>query len=172
MTPVRRAARPEREEPVLFDAVLYPHRSLSPKGFWILMTAVSLVSFAAGVAFLAAGAWPVFGFFGIDVLLLAWCFRLNYRNARLHETVHLTPSVLTVRRVLPSGTARSWSFQPFWLRVEMDDPPRSGSQLTIFSHGKRLIIGSFLTPDEKRELADALSQALRQARMPQPAAAI
>jgi uncharacterized membrane protein len=75
-----------------------------------------------------------------------------------------------VRRVLPSGTARSWSFQPFWLRIEMDERPRADSQITLMSHGKRLIIGSFLSPAEKRDLARALREALNLARMPQPAA--
>ena len=34
------------------------------------------------MVFLLAGAWPVFGFFGLDVLLVYWAFRLNYRRAR------------------------------------------------------------------------------------------
>ena len=43
------------------------------------MVAIGAVSFVAGVVFLLMGAWPVFGFFGLDVLLLYWAFRLNYR---------------------------------------------------------------------------------------------
>ena len=30
--------------------------------------------------FLLAGAWPVFGFFGLDVLLVYWAFRLIARK--------------------------------------------------------------------------------------------
>ena len=50
-----------------FRAVQTHHRSLSPSGFLILMIAISLVSFCVGLAFLLMGAWPVMGFFGLDV---------------------------------------------------------------------------------------------------------
>ncbi|MFN4090870.1 MAG: DUF2244 domain-containing protein [Alphaproteobacteria bacterium] len=167
---VRRDIRPVGGgDPLIFDAVLYPHRSLSPTGFWIVMSLVAGISFAAGVAAVAIGAWPVFGFFGVDALLLAWCFRRNYWDARLYETVQLTPNALTVRRVLPTGKSRSWTFQPHWLRVELEEPIDNGSQLALASHGYRLAIGAFLSPDEKRDFARALGRALREARAPDTA---
>jgi len=75
-----------------FSAVLLPHRSLGRKGFIILMGVISLVSFITGIAFYMQGAWPVLGFFGLDVLLIYGAFRLNYRAARLRETIELTQS--------------------------------------------------------------------------------
>ena len=67
---------------LLFDAILRPHRSLGPRGFLALMIFVALVSFAAGIAFVSIGAWPVFGFFGLDALALYVAFRLmTLRNA-------------------------------------------------------------------------------------------
>jgi uncharacterized membrane protein len=61
-------------EPTIFSVVIRPHRSLGSLGFLVLMAVFGAVSFAAGVAFLLMGAWPVFGFFGLDVLLLYWAF--------------------------------------------------------------------------------------------------
>jgi uncharacterized membrane protein len=151
---------------VWFDAVLHPHRSLSPLGFLILMIVLSAVSFATGVAFLMAGAWPVFGFFGLDVLLVYLAFRANFRSGLVYETLHLTRDELAVRRVMPSGESKSWSFQPYWLRVEMDDPPRYDSELRLSSHGNSLVIGAFLSIEEKLEVARALGEALARARKP------
>jgi uncharacterized membrane protein len=142
-------------EPVLFDALLTPHRSLSPRGFALLMAIAGLVGFGFGAAFLVMGAWPIFGFCGAEWLLFYVCFRLNYRAARMRERVRLTPGLLTVERRDPRGKTQSWSFQPYWLRVEMDDPPEHGSQLSLASHGKRLTIGSFLSPPERQDLAEA-----------------
>src|SRR5882724_5138615 len=62
-------------EPALFSAVVTPHRSLSRAGFLIVMAALGGISFVAGTAFLLLGAWPVFGFFGLDVLLVYSWFR-------------------------------------------------------------------------------------------------
>lgn len=146
--------------PLHFDALLHPHRSLGPKGFWILMGVVVAISTAAGVAFMLHGMWPVFGFYGLDVVLLYWAFQASYRSGRLYETVQLSDDELVVRRVQPSGAAREWRFEPTWLRVEIDDPPGHRSPLVLASHGRRLEIGSFLAPEERRELAQALRDAL------------
>jgi uncharacterized membrane protein len=151
-------------EPLLFDAILSPYRSLGPRGFAILMGSAGLVGFVFGAAFIARGAWPVFGFCGAEWLLFYVCFRLNYRAARLQEHIRVTPEALTVERRDPRGRLRSWRFQPYWLRVEMDDPPEHESQLTLASHGRRLTIGNFLSPPERYELALALRRALAEAR--------
>ena len=153
-------------EDTLFDAVLYPQCSLPPTAFLVLMGVVTGVSFAAGIMFTLLGAWPVFGFFGIDVLLLGWFFHLSYRRARLYETVRLTPRELTVRRVHPGGAARTWTFQPFWLRVEIDDARHRAGQLSLVSHGRRLAIGAFLNAQEKLDFAVALRRSLARLRTP------
>jgi uncharacterized membrane protein len=71
-----------------------------------------------------------------------------------------------VQRVFPTGQTRRWVFQPYWVRVQMDDPPRPESRLTLSSHGRSLAIGSFLTPEERLDVARALSAALAASRRP------
>src|SRR3954447_19736214 len=102
-----------------FRARLMPHRSLGPAGFVVLMSGVALASFATGLVFLLMGAWPVMGFFGLDVLLVYAAFRLNYRSGRQYELVELTPAALTVTRVHPSGRTESFDFNPFWVRLNL-----------------------------------------------------
>ncbi len=148
------------QEDKRFCAVLTPHRSLSPKGFLVLMSAVSAVSFVAGLAFVLMGAWPVLGFFGLDVLLIYFAFKLNYRAGRLYETVDLTEDALTVRRVRPSGHVESWCFNPYWVRLDISDRPGRPTQLSLSSHGNTLVFGAFLSEDEKKDFADALRTAL------------
>lgn len=162
MSPI--PASPRRDDGVLFDAVLTPHRSLSPRGFLILMTALSLVSFAGGLFFFLVGAWPVVGFLGLDVVLVYIAFRINYRRARMYETLRLTRDTLTVRRVDHRGGETRWRFPPAWLQVLLDDPPTRRNWLTLRSHGRSLAIGGFLTAEERRGLAAALEAALIEAR--------
>ncbi len=157
---------PGETRPVLFDAVLHPHRSLSPRGFGILMACVGAVTLAVGGGFFLIGAWPIFGFLGLDLLLLYVAFRLNYRSARMYEHVRLTPAELTVQRVEFDGRSRAWRFQPYWLRVTMDDPPEHDSQVMLSSHGRRIVVGSFLSPEERLDFAKALGAALDRARDP------
>jgi Mn2+/Fe2+ NRAMP family transporter len=63
------AERREAWDPVIFDALLTPQRSLSPRGFVIFMAAVCAASFVAGLMSVLAGAWPVVGFLGLDLVL-------------------------------------------------------------------------------------------------------
>ena len=144
----------------LFDAELTPHRSLPPQGFLALMAGVCIISFGAGLAFFLVGAWPVIGFLGADVLLIYLAFKINYRRGRLVERVQITPESLTVTRTWPGGQSRRWQFQTTWLQVLLDDPPRNDSPLVLRSHGKTLTIGSFLTKQERVDLAQALRRAL------------
>ncbi len=146
--------------------VLRPHRSLGPVGFWILMSAICAVSFAAGIYFYVHGAWPVVGFLGLDVLAIYWAFRASYRSGQLMETVELTRDKLTVRRLMPGGRLYQWEFQPYWLNVDLDEPIEHASQIRLRSHGRSLVIGSYLPPDERKEVADALRRALARQRAP------
>jgi len=152
-------------EPAIFSAIITPHRSLSPSGFLIFMLVLGSASFASGIMFLIAGAWPVFGFFGLDVLLVYWAFRANYRSARAYEQVIVTASELTVRKVSHHGRMRQWRLNPVWVRLDRDQHEEFGiERLFLVSHGRKLPIAGFLGAKEKESFALALAGALAQAR--------
>jgi uncharacterized membrane protein len=152
-------------EPAIFSAIITPHRSLSARGFLIFMLCIGAVSFAAGMVFLMLGAWPVFGFFGLDVLLVYLAFRANYRAARAYEEVTVTATELTVRKVNARGAVREWTLNPVWVRLDRIVHEEFGiERLFLVSHGRRLSVAGFLSPDEKASFASALSAALGEAR--------
>lgn len=156
--------------PARFDIVLYPNQSLGGTGFAVLMTAIVLVSVAIGAGFMMVGAWPVTGFLGLDVLLLYLAFRWNYREARRAEFVRLDRDGLSVRRLEPNGRAQSWRFEPYWVRVALEQVGRHDRRLVLRSHGRQVTIGAFLTQDERLELAQAIEAALQEHRAGAPAA--
>jgi uncharacterized membrane protein len=147
-----------------FRAVLTPYRSLGPKGFLALMLAFGALSFVAGMVFLAMGAWPVLPFFGLDVLLVYIAFRLNYRSGRRYEILELTPAQFVLTRVHPSGRQERFDCNPYWARVSLREWPDGRTALSVVSRGAQLSFGSFLTDDERRDLASALREALLAAR--------
>lgn len=151
---------PKSPKPVQFSATLLPHRSLSRKGFVALMIAIGLVGILCGVAFFLVGAWPVTGFFGLDVVLIYLAFRLNYRRARIREHVELSEDKLVVTRVHTSGRSQSFAFNPYWVRFQLIRREDSPHELLLSSHGRYLMFGKFLTNEEKESFAAALSAAL------------
>ena len=160
-------------EPLLFSAVLTPHRSLSATGFVIVMVLVGGVSFAASITFLMMGAWPVFGFFGLDVLLIYLAFRANYRAGTAYEEVFVRPSQLHVRKVSHKGVVSEWMLNPIWVRLEREIHEEFGiERLLLVSHGRKLPIAGFLSPDEKKSFADALSAAIGTAKRGSPRPAL
>lgn len=158
-------AQPTPDEPTLFSAIITPNRSLSSVGFLIVMAVLSAVSFGAGIVFLIIGAWPVFGFFGLDVLLVYWAFRANYRAAAAFEEVTVTPSELRVRQVSHRGAVSEWTLNPAWARLERETHEEFGIEnLFLLSRGRRLRIAAFLGPQEKESFAAALAAAIGEAK--------
>ena len=156
---------PALDQPTLFSARVTPHRSLNRTGFLVLMTFITVISFAAGVLFWWIGAWPVFGFFGLDVLVIYWAFRINFRSARAFEEISVTPSELRVRRVSHRGHVMEWVLNPLWVQLDQKTHAEFGiERLYLVSRGRRVSIGSFLGPDEKASFAKALLAALQSAK--------
>ncbi|WP_339632888.1 DUF2244 domain-containing protein [uncultured Sneathiella sp.] len=138
-----------------FSLSLHPNRSLSQSGFVILMGAVALVSFVSGMVFLSMGAWPVFGFFGLDVLLIYIAFRLNFRAAQRYETIRIAQDYLTITRMAPDGRSVVEEFEAYWARAMI-----TGGQLLITNRGRAYEVGNFLGEDEKLEVQEMIAAAL------------
>ena len=153
---------------VFFDAVLEPNRPLGGRGQALLLGFVALVSVVTGTLFALQGAWPVTPFFGADVALLALAMHVSVRASRRRERLTLTSERLLIERVSANGSARREEINPYWLRVDHEDPELLGCELALVSRGRRWIVGSFLGAEERASLADALRRALREVRVALP----
>ena len=152
------------DEP-FFRALLTPHRSLGRTGFMVLMGTLAAIWLVTGAIFLARGAWPVFGFFGLDLLLVYGAFRLNYRAARAREEVSVSRTSLDIRKIAPSGRTVAHHFNPFWSRFSVNRHAEIGiTSMAVDSRGESVPIGAFLNPDDRESFASAFSGALAKAK--------
>lgn len=145
---------------VLYSAELRPHRSTAPRTATTIVIIVGSVWAVISLAFLAMGAWPVLPFLGLEILLLLVFFRLNHRAGNACEAIALTAQALTVRRIDHWGKQSQVTFPPHWLQVNLEPDPTRDNRLELRSHGRSLIIGSFLLPHEREQLAFGLRRAL------------
>ena len=149
---------------------IWPHRSLSKRGFVIVMAALGSLAFFIGLGFFLLGAWPVIGFLGLEVLVVWGAFKLNYRAAKQRQKLTATERELIVENVAPSGETDIIRMSADWLRVEVTpkEPPEMSSRyrqrVYVTSHGKRTEIGGFLHPVETSGLAAEISTMLERAR--------
>jgi uncharacterized membrane protein len=154
----------QADEP-FFRALLTPHRSLGRTGFLLLMTGLMFSWVVTGVIFLSHGAWPVFGFFGLDVVGLYIAFRVNYRAARAREEVSVSRTALDIRKVAPSGKSQAHHFNPFWARFSVARHSEIGiTKMAVEAQGESVAIGGFLNPDDRESFAKAFARALSTAK--------
>jgi uncharacterized membrane protein len=125
-----------------------------------MMAVLAAISFVSSLYFVHIGAWPVGGFFGLDIGLLYLAFRLSYRSGRQVETIELAGPDLTVEKIGIRGEQRFWRFQAYWLRVRLIEAEATANRLLLSSHGRSLAIGGFLNAEERRDLAGELEEAL------------
>jgi len=157
----RRRAGLERRGPLWLDAVLRPHRSLTRRGFAVLCAAAGAVSLLAMLRFWMLGAWPVAVIFLVDAILLYGAFRLSYARGRSFEVIQLNDTALIVTRVGWTGRVTSWAFNPDWVRVELAGGRGGGHpELILFERDQKAVLGHFLPPGEREDVANALKEAL------------
>lgn len=156
---------PDFGDAPLFQALLKPYRSLSGRGFALLMGVLLLVWLTLGAVFLRMGAWPVFCFFALDVLAIYIAFRLNYRAARVREEVRLSRTSLDICKVPASGRAEEHSFNPFWTRFRVSRHDEIGiTGMAVEMRDRSVSLGSFLNPDDRERFATAFGRALATAK--------
>jgi uncharacterized membrane protein len=112
---------------------------------------------------ISQGAWPVAGFLGLDVLAVYAAFRLSYAQAHAFERVIICGETLTVERVDQKGMRREWTFPSYWVSVWFEGDDTEGT-VTLRSHGRSLEVGAYLAPFERKDFAEALRKALREAK--------
>jgi uncharacterized membrane protein len=149
---------------VYLDAVLEPPRSLSARGFQRVMLILSAIGFVASVVFVAHGAYPVMGFFGLELLALWAVFQMNFRAQRARTYVRVTAEAVDVRKVDGRGRERRGRLPAGFARVEFDRHADGPNALRVASSGRAYALGEFLTPRERESFARRLSQALADAR--------
>jgi uncharacterized membrane protein len=143
-----------------FMTSLRPHRSLTPNGFKWLIRAVLAANVMVGLPMYLLGAWPVVGFLGLDVALLWWLFQRNFLDARRSETLLLNEREFIVNRVAPDGEREEHRLDAYWLKIEQ------GERLVVTSRGSRVVVGRFLSPEERHQVGEQLETALAGMRAP------
>ncbi len=146
----------------------HPHRSLGPSGYRVLLGAVIAANVIGAVVFAIAGAWPISGFMGLDVLALYLAFRFSYAQARAFERISISSTSFTVERCDARGRSSMVSLPSYWARVNFEGDD-TGGEITVRSHGKSIPVGEHLPGPERHVFADTLKQALFEARQSVPA---
>lgn len=154
-------------EPILFQAVCTPPRSLTRRGFRVLVLLLCGFAGVTGLLFLALGAWPILPFLGVEVGFALALVAMHARGAaRSSEVLLLTPARFEIVRTDSRGRREAVVLDPYWARVTYIENPAHAGVLRIDVRGRGVEIGRDLGLEEKLSLRDALEAALARARRP------
>ncbi|MBK1659917.1 DUF2244 domain-containing protein [Paracraurococcus ruber] len=154
-------------DPILFEAICTPARSLGRRGMWLVAGAVLAASLLIGTVFALFGAWPVLGFTGLEAALVLGLMALHRRwSARSAEALLLTEGRLLIRRTDAKGRQEEVALDPYWARLRLEERPGRVSRLVLQQRQREVEVGRLLGEEQKRDLAGALQAALRRYREP------
>ena len=156
-------------EPILFREILQSHQALSPRGWAIVFGALGLFFASFGLAMFVSGAWPVIGFLGLEIGGLYVGYRVVVGRAQRREEVILTPSTLSLQLRDQQGRLFRQSFPAQGCRVSINTPTTWDDPAVLHAENRRIPFGADLNPDQRKDVADRLFQALKQARQQAPA---
>lgn len=166
--PLQQVPSPQDNPSSRYGIVLWPHRSLTPRGFKILMLVLAGLMFTIGLGFFLVGAWPVIGFLGLEIFVVWLAFRMNYRAARKRETLHADARTFRIERTSADGDTKVEELATPWLQARLEhDPERAHTEtekLVVRSHGRETEIGAFLHQAEKKQLLPEINSMLDRVR--------
>jgi uncharacterized membrane protein len=138
---------------------LAPNCSLTVSGARLFFTATCLFSLSFTLFFVLRGFWPVLLFWALEMLALGIALHASMQRRNYTQTVLITDSWISLVTRSRRGEAKQ-EFARHWAKVRLRSPPRrlGTSRLTIESHGRAYEVGSFLTEEDRRLLAERLGR--------------
>jgi uncharacterized membrane protein len=146
------------------DAEIRPNRSLSERGFIILIAIVTLANCASAAVFIAMGAMFVPIFLAIDVLAVVVAFLVSFQAAKRVERVQVTAAEIRVIHETPKETRLVWQSPTAFTRVRVEKEEERTVALKLALSGREAEVAAALSPRERADFAKALELAIWQAR--------
>ena len=150
--------------PYYMDAVITPHRSLSQRGFIVLISVLTAINAASAWVFVALHAAPIPLFLGLDVVALVVALSASRRAARRLERVQVTAAEVRVVHESPKGAETVWLSPTAFTRVALVGADEDDPDLQLRLSDRGVAVARALSRSERREFALALERAIRRAR--------
>ncbi len=137
--------------------LIRPNRSMTWKESLVFLAGIFAVSLSIAVGFALMGAWLVFPFAGLEMLVLTGGMYACARACAHREIIAVEGQTVEVSKGRREPLQRC-CFQRAWARAHLRYPASGWypSRLTIGSHGREVVIGACLTEEERQHLAREL----------------
>ena len=144
----------------LIKLQLEPSKSLRPEGANLVLVILGSFGLVISGSFMVFGAWPVFGFMALDVLLIYIAFQAQHRRSDRGEEITISDDKIEIKYFKGGICVKTILLNKYWVKLEHFNSFNRQSKLMFSSHGKFSEIGDFLSLKEKQKLAANLEPLL------------
>ncbi|MHB8530782.1 MAG: DUF2244 domain-containing protein [Caulobacteraceae bacterium] len=150
--------------PLFMDAVITANRSLSARGFVILIGALTTINAASAAVFVFLGAGPVPIFIGLDLAAVIIAFAISIRAARRRERIQVSAAEVRVLLETPRGEQMVWASPTAFTQVALIGEAEDRTDLRLRLSGREFPVARALSRRERLSFSRALDAAIVQAR--------
>lgn len=141
--------------------VLRPHNGIYWRTTLWVYVALCVVAMTVAIGFAVIGFWPILPFAGLELTALGVALYVSARRGHYREVVRVSGGRVFVEK----GRQRPeqhWEFHRAWCEVVLN-PPCSrlrSARLALKSAGVSVVLGEFLTDDERTRIAQELRETI------------
>jgi uncharacterized membrane protein len=144
-----------------FTLVARRNNSLSSGGRFLVLGSLAVVVLAISLGFALNGAWLVFPFAGLDILVVVLAFRYVEQRAGDYECIVFQGDNIVIESQHRGSTQR-FEFNRHWAQVVFLEPQGGRrSRLLLRSHGKEVEFGIHLSGERRAAVARRLKEHLK-----------
>lgn len=141
-----------------------PNGSLTVGGAWLFMGAATLATVGVAGVCTWMGFWPVLPFAGLELAALGWALATSLRRSRYREVVTIGEDRICIESGMAGrGPSSRIEWPRVWTRawLEPDKDGRPDRQLVMGRGGQRVLLGQYLTEEERKAVLGRLQYALQ-----------
>lgn len=132
-----------------------------------VLAAIVILILLPAAALAGMGAWPMLLFAGLEVIVLAWAFRIMHRRRGDFELLEIDDSDVRIE-IRQDGRRESRTLNRRWAQLVVRSESNLGVRvsLSVRSHGTETSIGRYLNDEDRLTLAARLGKWMQTVRLP------
>ena len=141
---------------------VWPHRSLPRKGFaWFILITCGMLLLPLLALLGTMALWGLLPFLAGAVALTWYLIERSYKDGELREELSFWTDRLYLHRYNPRHEDQYWEANPHWVTAHLKaEGGPVANYLTLRGDNRKVELGAYLSPDERRELHREIQQAI------------
>jgi uncharacterized membrane protein len=141
----------------LYSVTFRPNRSLTANSKFKVILMLSIIPILIGIGFSMIGVWLVMPFVGLELAALAYAFYYINAHENDYESITIDDEKLEIKTCY-RGEVKHKSLNPYWTKLVQRELANGELELGLISHGKEILVGKYLTREQRETIAEQLKK--------------